>query len=232
MPPILRGLPEHDECLPELQWQHRPAAYFHVSDPVALAVDPEIGADEAPREAVRWVDMARHTLLLLRLQRPYFAYCLVCSLLATAAFVSTLFDLLSSHHQGFLEKGRHWQDVLEGGTWQSFCWTAVGLALCVEAVTLIVARRGGGCMRDWWCAFDAMVLTLTLMTWALTVVRSASPMREEAEEADLWLLALRFALQPCRVLATASLARKVQQMQKSNVDITFDVGEVAAQVNR
>lgn len=40
---------------------------------------------------------------------------------------------------------------------------------------------------------------------------------EEAEEADLWLIFLRFALQPCRVFASAANARKVQQMQKGCV---------------
>ena len=43
------------------------------------------------------------------------------------------------------------------------------------------------------------------------------PPGEEAEEADLWLIFLRFALQPCRVFASAANARKVQQMQKGCV---------------
>jgi len=223
MAPQLRAyLSDHEEDVPEVEWQHRPSAAWASMDLVDISADLESGAGEAPREVLRWMDLVRHTMLLIRLQRSYFTYCLICAVLATAAFVSTLFDLLSSHREGLLTQGKHWEDVLETGTWQSFCWTAVGLALCVEALSLVIARRGGGCLRDWWCAFDAVVLTLTFGAWALSAMRSASPMREEAEEADLWLLALRFALQPCRVLATASLARKVQQMQKSNVDITFD----------
>lgn len=176
---------------------------------------------------VHWTEQARHTVLLLRLQRPYFVYCLMCSLLAAAAFVSTLMDLVHSHRKGELPKGRVWEDILEGGTWQSACWSAVGLALCAEVASSLVVRAGRGCKADCWCAFDAIVVVLTALAWGLTWVRRASPMREEAEEADLWLLMLRFALQPCRVLAAASMACKVQQMQDSYMDISFDtIGNV------
>ena len=49
---------------------------------------------------VPWTEQLRHKILLLRLQRPYFIYCLLCSLLAAAAFLSTLVDLWKS--------GRFW----------------------------------------------------------------------------------------------------------------------------
>jgi len=175
-------------------------------------------------KAGHWTEQARHLVLVLRLQRPYLIYCMFCSLLAMTAFISTMIDLLHSHRDGLLLSGRVWRDVLEGGTWQSSCWTAVGLALWGEVASKIVIEGGAlSAIRDWWCAFDAGVVVLTVVTWILTLFRRASPTREEAEEVDLWLLALRFALQPCRVLAAASMACKVQQMQQSALDISFDM---------
>lgn len=160
----------------------------------------------------KW-EQVKHQILFLRLQRPYFIYCLMCSLIAAAAFVSTLLDLCSE--QG---KGKGWHDILEGGTWQSACWHTVSVALLAEVLcNLLVAGS-----RDWWCLFDVTLLVLTVLAWALSKWRTASIMREEAEEADLWLIFLRFALQPCRVLASAARARKVRQMQRGCVDIKFD----------
>ena len=61
---------------------------------------------EAAVVTVPWTEQLRHKILLLRLQRPYFIYCLLCSLLAAAAFLSTLVDLWKS--------GRFWK-IPEGG---------------------------------------------------------------------------------------------------------------------
>merc|ERR1719189_1789931 len=114
-------------------------------------------------------------------------------------------------------------DVLQGRTWQSVCRSLGALALCAEVVSGAVVRRGfRDVTQDRWLAFDFFVILLTLLAWLLMLVRRASPMREEAEEVVLWLLMLRFALQPCRVLAAAKMAHKVQLMQQSHMDVNFD----------
>lgn len=186
------------------------------------ASDVEVGAPPAAGGfGLHWTEQAKHWVLLLRLQRPYLLYCSICSLLAAGAFLSTMVDLLSEHS---LE--RRWEDILEGGTWQSACWSAVAFALCAEVASGTVVRQGGlmiALREDWWFAFDATVVLLTCLAWALMHLRRTSPWREEAEEADLWLLTLRFALQPCRVLAAAKMAHKVQLMQQSHTDVNFDV---------
>jgi len=177
--------------------------------------------EAAPHIDVPWLEQAKHYLLLLRLQRPYYIYCLFCSLLAAAAFLSTLMDFFSEQRPG-----RRWVDILEGGTWQSACWFAVALSLLGEVGSIFVVRKGFSCRditEDWWFCFDAAILGLTLFTWLLMQVRRATPMREEAEEVELWLLALRFILQPCRVVVAAKTARKVQVMQHHQTDINFDV---------
>mmetsp|Transcript_37705 Transcript_37705/g.80124 ORF Transcript_37705/g.80124 Transcript_37705/m.80124 type:complete len:82 (-) Transcript_37705:7-252(-) len=47
----------------------------------------------------------------------------------------------------------------------------------------------------------------------------------EMMQADMSLLALRFVLQPCRVLAAASVLCRVHKMQLSTTDIAFDILE-------
>eukprot|EP00438_Fugacium_kawagutii_P017833 Skav201722 [mRNA] locus=scaffold311:524623:529676:- [translate_table: standard] len=137
-----------------IQW----ANVSHLGPP-AYPLEPSDLELGSPSQ-VPWSEKIKHQILLFKLQRrPYFIYCLLCSLVAATAFLSTLLDLCFASEKG-------WHDILEGGTWQSSCWSAV---------------------------------------------------REEAEEADLWLIFLRFALQPCRVFASAANARKVQQMQKGCV---------------
>jgi len=186
------------------------------------AGDVEVGAPPVPRGfGLHWMEQAKHWILLMRLQRPYLLYCLTCSLLGATAFLSTMVDLIREH-----DAGRRWEDILEGGSWQSACWTAVAFALCAEVAGACVVRQGSlrcALKQDWWFAFDATVVLLTILAWVLMHLRRASPLREEAEEADLWLLTLRFALQPCRVLAAAKMAHKVQLMQQSHTDVNFDV---------
>lgn len=167
-----------------------------------------------------WLEQAKHCILLLRLQRPYYLYCLLCSTLAAAAFLSTLMDFFGDRTD------RRWLDILEGGTWQSACWSVVALSLVGEVISVFVVSKGMTChelMEDWWFMFDATIVGLTLFTWMLMLVRRATPMREEAEEVELWLLMLRFILQPCRVLVAAKMARKVQVMQNTHTDVNFDV---------
>merc|ERR1712154_66502 len=102
---------------------------------------------------------------------------------------------------------------------QSACWTVVGLALCAELFSEIIIRwrPEAACFArasagfEPWCVFDATVVALTVLAWGVMRVHKSSLVREEAEEADLWLLAIRFAMQPCRVLATARMARRAQQ---------------------
>mmetsp|Transcript_29847 Transcript_29847/g.93246 ORF Transcript_29847/g.93246 Transcript_29847/m.93246 type:complete len:213 (-) Transcript_29847:87-725(-) len=174
-------------------------------------------------KGVHWTEQVRRMLLLLQLQRPYFICCFGCAVLAFAASTSTVVHLLDSHRRGILQ-GRRWVDDLEGGTWQSACWAVVSFALFAEVTSSAISVKGNTSVPASdrrWRNFDAAVMLLTLVAWALTRFLHASPVREEAEVADLWLLVLRFTLQPCRVLAVTRLACRVQQMQESDMDIDF-----------
>ncbi|CAK9033090.1 unnamed protein product [Durusdinium trenchii] len=191
-----------------IQWEN--VSNISVAYPLEPS-DLELGSVQ-----LHWTERIKHQILLLRLQRPYFIYCLMCSFIAATAFLSTLIDLCFGSEKG-------WHDILEGGTWQSACWSAVSLALFAEVLSnLFINWPVKSFSQDWWLIFDVTLLVLTVFAWALSHWRRATIMREEAEEADLWLIFLRFALQPCRVFASAANARKVQQMQKGCVDIKFD----------
>eukprot|EP00448_Togula_jolla_P014350 CAMPEP_0170588434 /NCGR_PEP_ID=MMETSP0224-20130122/10827_1 /TAXON_ID=285029 /ORGANISM="Togula jolla, Strain CCCM 725" /LENGTH=268 /DNA_ID=CAMNT_0010912149 /DNA_START=197 /DNA_END=1000 /DNA_ORIENTATION=+ len=66
-----------------------------------------------------------------------------------------------------------------------------------------------------------MVVSLTLVHWSLLLAQRT--LAAEVHQVDIPLLALRFVLQPCRLLAAASMVRRVRSMQRSTVDIAFDV---------
>lgn len=207
------GRSEENELRESDHWSERsPAVTCNPSR------DAETG--QTSGKAVHCIEQLRHAVLLMRLQKPYLAYCFLCSVLACTGFFSTMINLMNAHRQGVL-KGRGWIDVLEGGTWQSTCWTVVGMSLVAEVASNSVLRRGGRCIGDWWCAFDAALVILTLVGWVLTHLPHTL-MRSQAEEVELWLLLMRFVLQPCRVCATAVMARKVQQMQQNYMDVSFD----------
>lgn len=176
-------------------------------------------------DMVECQDKARHTVLLIKLQRWYLTYCFVCSLLACAAFGSTLLSVVRLHLEGKVHP-RHGLPLLEeatmGGGWEALCWILVGFAMIAEMVSQVLVRGFSCFVRDWWCIFDTLVLALTVGAWTLTLMRRLSVAQEEAvEESDLPLLALRFLLQPCRVVVTASMACQVQDMQQSDMDIDF-----------
>lgn len=190
------------------------------------AKDLEIGVNLA--ESLRCSERLRQLLLMMRLQRPYLLYCLVCFFLSMTAFVSTLAGLALEHYKGDSSlQGSGWrpfEEALEGGHWQRTCWVIVSLALCAEVVSALAVRGGSACCRDRWFLVDLSTVLLTALAWGLSWWRQVRwSTGDQAEEADLPLLALRFALQPCRIFAAASMACQVQSMQDGNLDIDFDM---------
>lgn len=203
---------------PSSRWCARRLSYIVVEDEGLGGPDSKLNC----------VHHARHLVLLARLQKPYLMYCIACSLMASVAFVSTLVSMVSSHRVsgGEFDTLASIDAGLEGGQWQSACWAFVGLSLCAEFATMLVVRGPRAYLQDQWAMFDAALVLLTIAAAMLSLVRHFTPesLRDEAaEELDLTLLALRFALQPCRVVATLKAACHVKQMQLSNLDIEFDV---------
>lgn len=161
-------------------------------------------------------ERVRHALLSARLQKAYVIYCVFCfflsslicgSSLARAAGTSAWNDV-SSH------RWESWETMLEIG---------IGLVVCVETLCTLWLTGPREFFRDAWCVFDIGVVALTMMSWVLLFTRSAVISSETFLQLDMPLLILRFILQPCRMLATASMARRVRKMQQNTMDIAFDV---------
>lgn len=165
-------------------------------------------------------DRLRHTILTIRLTRAYVAYCVICCLLSAVAFVSTLM------RSGFVVT----QEAAAGGhqwwLWERYLDVVVGFVVCAETLATLWLLGLREFLNNAWCIFDASVVALTLLTWLLIIAQRTALLRQGALELDLPLLALRFVLQPCRFLATASLARRARAMQKGGEDldiISFDL---------
>lgn len=169
-----------------------------------------------PRPPLR--DRVKHLLLSLRLQKAYIGYCLLCFFLSALACASSF---------GRAVRLKVW----EGGQlvthswepWEAIAEALVGVIICAETTSTLWLMGRQEFLEDCWCLFDASVMALTLLSWSLLALRWAAPLGEGVLQFDLPLLALRFVLQPCRVLATASFARRARRMQQSTVDIAFDV---------
>lgn len=163
-------------------------------------------------------ERVRHTLLSLRLQKAYVGYCLLCCLLSTAVCSSSL---------ARAAKRKAWDGGAlashEWHPWEQTLEMLVGLVLCAETLANLWLAGREEFFRDCWSVFDAAVVALTLLSWGLLALQNAVLLGEGVLKLDLPLLTLRFVLQPCRVLAAASMTRRVRRMQQSTVDIAFDV---------
>lgn len=163
-------------------------------------------------------DRARHALLSIRLHRNYFAYLFVCFVLSAVVCTSTFGRLVRLKHEGRAISS------YERQPWETLLEVLIGLAVCTETLSTLWLTGRAAFLRDSWCIFDATVVVLTLLDWLFRVLRWAL-LEEEVLRVDLPLLAMRFVLQPCRVLAAVSMVRRVHQMQQGIVDVAFNVLE-------
>jgi len=109
--------------------------------------------------------------------------------------------------------------------WESYLDLVVGLVVCAETTSTLWLTGAREFIGDCWGVFDASVVILTLLSWFLIFLQRTALPGRGILALDLPLLALRFVLQPCRLLATASIAQRVRTMQKNTIDIAFDVLE-------
>jgi len=161
-------------------------------------------------------DRARHVLFSLRLRKDYLLYCFICFLLTAVACTSTVGQVLRLQRDGqalSAYQRRAWEVCLEA---------VIGVAVVAETVSALWLSGRRAFVRDCWCIFDAGVAALTLLDWVLQLARWAL-LAEGLLAADLPLLALRFVLQPCRMLTAVSMLRRVRKMQDGVVDVVFDV---------
>eukprot|EP00928_Gymnodinium_smaydae_P084753 TRINITY_DN68013_c0_g1_i1.p1 TRINITY_DN68013_c0_g1~~TRINITY_DN68013_c0_g1_i1.p1 ORF type:complete len:495 (-),score=98.42 TRINITY_DN68013_c0_g1_i1:80-1564(-) len=164
-------------------------------------------------------ECARRLLLSMRLRRVYFFYCAVffaCSLVVCFMNLMHLVKLWAAGvSQPEEEPWLQWETELE---------TAIGVAVCLETSTTLWLVGWRVFCRDYWCILDALVTMLIMANWCLLVLHWYV-LAYEVMSIDLPVVALRFLLQPCRVLAALSMLRRVRQMQASTVDVELELPE-------
>lgn len=183
---------------------------------------------EKPADRASWVESAvtgtvlpcteraRFALLSLRLRKVYFGYCVLCFVLSALACGSSFRRAANLGRGGTSLSSHRWE------VWESTLEVMIGIMVCTETLSSMWLMGRKAFFRDWWCVYDAVVVVLTLVTWFLLGVRQVLLEADVLKQVDLPLLALRFLMQPCRLLSAISVLRRVKQMQQSTVDIIFD----------
>jgi len=160
---------------------------------------------------------ARHVILKWRLQRPYLAYCLCCSVLTAFLFCWNFAKGMQNHWNLPQWKHHRWEECLE-----------VTIGACMAVETLITLRVLGprDFFRNIWCVFDFCVMLLTVVSIGYGLVHLGK--NGEICEADIPLLMLRFVLQPVRVLAACASTCRVRNMQEQVNELQIDFGALPA----
>eukprot|EP00933_Yihiella_yeosuensis_P032014 TRINITY_DN25600_c0_g1_i1.p1 TRINITY_DN25600_c0_g1~~TRINITY_DN25600_c0_g1_i1.p1 ORF type:complete len:278 (+),score=22.52 TRINITY_DN25600_c0_g1_i1:106-939(+) len=181
---------------------HRLAHHLEVN--CSYEEDDEVSVNSSDPLAIQFSDRAKHCLLSVRLQKAYFFYCGLCFVLSAVVCISNFHRAATSSGLGFAK--HRWLD------WEAVLETLIGLAVCTETFTSLWLKGRKAFLQDWLCIFDALVATLTLVSWALLAMRKIL-LAENMIEVDLPILVLRFLLQPFRMISTVSAIRRVRQMQ-------------------
>lgn len=151
----------------------------------------------------RAVVQVHRVLLRWRLRRCYMVYSMVLCSLCLLLFGSTVRSLVSLHG-----KGHRWSDHAFS-TWETMLEVGVGVALVIEIFihcSIVGARV--------WCqscvnASDTVFAVLTVASWLMMLSRPRL-----SGFLDMPLLAIRFILQPCRVVASVVSAWRVERMRR------------------
>eukprot|EP00927_Polykrikos_kofoidii_P034657 TRINITY_DN29360_c0_g1_i2.p1 TRINITY_DN29360_c0_g1~~TRINITY_DN29360_c0_g1_i2.p1 ORF type:complete len:379 (-),score=46.86 TRINITY_DN29360_c0_g1_i2:6-1142(-) len=152
----------------------------------------------------------------------YVGYCIICFTLVTALLLATLCEALAPQKESHLWKRRlrPWEEVTELG---------VGAALFLETLAAVRALGVRNVIRDRWRVFDASAAGLTFLCGFFFLCRRAVRKvgEEVVEDVDVPLLAVRFALQPLRLILTASKVYTAKQRQNvCNDEIKIPVASV------
>lgn len=139
----------------------------------------------------------------------YLAYCGVCLVLTGALLSVTVWECTAPRREV-----RLWRRRLR--PWEEAAEAFVGAALCMEtlAVFSVLGRRVF--VQDCWRILDVIVACLTLVCGIFFLFRRAvHHVDDVVEDIDVPMLGLRFALQPVRMLSTASMVVRAHRMHRA-----------------
>eukprot|EP00812_Abedinium_dasypus_P015661 NODE_930_length_1307_cov_180.139776.p1 GENE.NODE_930_length_1307_cov_180.139776~~NODE_930_length_1307_cov_180.139776.p1 ORF type:complete len:354 (-),score=106.21 NODE_930_length_1307_cov_180.139776:228-1289(-) len=93
----------------------------------------------------------------------------------------------------------------------------IGAALCAEALATMLWVGPRAYMHDSWRSFDALIALLTVVCSVFFLLRRTAVGDEEriVEDIDVPFLALRFALQPLRMVTTATMVVRAHRLHQA-----------------
>lgn len=143
-----------------------------------------------------------------KLSVPYLIYCSTCLALTCSLLVTTLWMDLAPR-----QKKRFWRRRLH--PWEEAGEALVGAALCTETLVMCRLQRWA-ILRDGWRILDAAIACLTLVCCFFFVFRRAySEIETVLDDLDVPMLVLRFALQPVRMLSTATMVVRAHRLHQA-----------------
>eukprot|EP00397_Hematodinium_sp_SG-2012_P006866 GEMP01006903.1.p1 GENE.GEMP01006903.1~~GEMP01006903.1.p1 ORF type:complete len:430 (+),score=69.98 GEMP01006903.1:57-1346(+) len=175
----------------------------HSSD---YEVDLKIAASSSPTSNVANYHSARRVLLSWRLRPCYVIYCLTCLVVSAFLFLYTMIQGHLLDWNFNLYRRALWEEVLE---------VLLGISIVTEtSVTYRVVGRQAF-FRSKWCIVDLIISSLTVASWTMILFTSTAVMSHLEGNLEMPVLALRFGLQPMRVLSTFMALHKSRKMQSS-----------------
>lgn len=143
----------------------------------------------------------------------YLVYCLLCFSLTSALLVAAAWEAMAPSEEAHWRRLRPWEEAAE---------IVVGAALCAE-ISISVRKQGRRrFLRNPWRLVDTAVAGLTVLCGAFFLLRRVSDAAIGdvlLEDIDVPVLAMRFALQPLRLLSAASMVVRAGQYRQAAVQV-------------
>jgi len=174
--------------------------------------------DASPHEkrtasGVRSLDSGRQILMSWRLRRGYVIYCLLCLVLSGFLFLYTMMQGHALEWQFDLYRHQLWEEIVE---------LVLGVSIVTETVFTYRVVGFDAFFRNKWCVFDMVLSVLTVLSWLFIVTKSNAWIEHLEGYLEMPLLAIRFALQPLRVISTFMALHKARKIQKQQKRIEFE----------
>lgn len=155
---------------------------------------------------------AHYTQGLTRAQRRrsivilYVLYCVICLILTLILLIATIWEELAPRHEVHV-----WRRSLH--PWEESCEVFVGAALCTETFMVFTMLGFEVFFQDCWRVYDAVIAGLTVLCGTFFLFRRTfHGTGEMAEDIDVPMLFLRFALQPVRMVSTATMVVRAHRL--------------------
>lgn len=168
------------------------------------------------RRSTRWFSRHRQVTQANRqcMGRYYLIYCIFCLVLTGVLLAVAVWECMVPK-----KEARFWRRELR--VWEETAEAFVGAALCTETFAVLLHMGPLAFFRDRWRLLDSMIASLTMLCGVFFVLRRAVHGAQRViEDVDVPILALRFALQPVRMISTASMVVRAHRKLNSEAQKT------------